>query len=114
MSKLTDPMLKDCIKECWNCRDVCQSTLYNHCLDMGGDHVKTTHVRLMADCVQICQTSADFMTRGSQLHGAVCGACAEVCDACADSCDAFDDQHMRACAAACRACAESCRNMSRM
>jgi hypothetical protein len=114
MSKLTDPMLRDCISECWTCRDACQSTLYNHCLDVGGQHVMTAHVRIMADCIQACQTAADFMTRGSNHHAAICTACADVCEACAESCEALDDNHMRACAEACRSCAESCRSMSRM
>lgn len=114
MSSLVDPMLKDCIAECWTCRDTCQSTLYNHCLDMGGQHVMSAHVRLMADCISICQTAADAMTRGSRLHAVICAACAEICDTCAESCEAFQDEHMKACAAACRSCAESCRSMSQM
>ena len=68
----------------------------------------------MMDCIEICQTAADFMTRGSDLHAAVCAACADVCDACAESCEMMDDDEMNACAKACRACADSCREMSKM
>lgn len=113
MKKFTDPAMHDCIQKCWECRDTCQATFYNYCLEQGGHHVEQAHVRLMADCIQICQTAADFMTRGSTLHGDVCGVCADVCDACADSCDMMDDDEMKACAKICRECADSCREMSR-
>lgn len=113
MDGMTNPALQDCIKACWNCRDTCQSTLYNHCLPHGGHHVEQAHVRVMADCIQICQTAADFMTRGSELHAAVCAVCAEVCDACAESCEAIGDEEMKRCADICRVCADSCREMSR-
>ena len=67
---------KACIELCWQCRDTCQKTLYNHCLQMGGRHTAAAHIRIMADCIQMCQTCADFMTRGSELHMATCLACA--------------------------------------
>ncbi len=113
MSKFTNSAMQACIQQCWTCRDTCQSTLFNYCLEQGGHHVEAAHVRLMADCIQICQTSADFMTRNSELHEAVCAACAEVCEACADSCDMMDDQPMSDCAKVCRTCARSCREMNR-
>jgi hypothetical protein len=113
MSKFNDPALRDCIQACWNCRDICQSTLYSYCLEQGGHHVQPAHVRVMTDCIEICQTTADFMTRKSELHAAICAACADVCEACAESCDLIDDEEMRACAKACNDCAASCREMSR-
>ena len=98
MKKFTDPHMHDCIQHCWDCRDTCQATLYNYCLVQGGHHVEQAHVRVMEDCIQICQTAADFMTRGSELHAAVCAACANVCEACAESCEMMDDDEMSACA----------------
>ncbi len=113
MHGLTDPTLRDCINKCWACRDTLQSTLFNYCLQQGGEHARADHVRLMTDAVQMCQTSADFMTRGSKMHPSVCNTCAAVCEACARSCDDFDDQEMKVCADTCRACAESCWDMAR-
>lgn len=106
----TDRAFDECIELCWSCRDTCQSTLFAYCLEHG--HTQRDHVRVMADCIQICQTSADFMTRNSPLHAATCRACAEVCDACANSCEAIGDVEMRKCAEICRRCAESCRELS--
>lgn len=97
---------------CHQCHDVCLDTLVNHCLVEGGEHVEQEHVKLMMDCIQICQTSADFMHRNSNHEAAVAEACAELCEACAESCEAFDTEEMRKCAQMCRKCAEYCRSRS--
>jgi hypothetical protein len=106
--------LQACIEECLECHRICVETA-NHCLELGGDHAEAAHVRALLDCAELCATSADFMLRGSPLHGAVCGACATACDRCAESCEAMPDldEQMEACAEACRRCAESCRRMAR-
>jgi hypothetical protein len=106
--------LESAIHNCWEARNTCQTTLVDHCLAMGGAHVEKKHVKLMLDCIQACQTSADFMSRGSALHAQMCGACAAVCEACATSCAAIGTPEMKACADACRKCAASCKAMSGM
>lgn len=104
--------MRDCIQECQSCHAVCLETV-QHCLQKGGEHAAAEHIRLMLDCVEICQTSANFMLRGSDLHMHTCGTCAEVCDRCAQDCERMaDDEMMRRCAEACRRCAASCRQMS--
>ncbi|MDE3060799.1 MAG: four-helix bundle copper-binding protein [Pseudomonadota bacterium] len=105
--------LQECVRLCWECRHLCQETLFQHCLPTGGAHAGEYHVRIMVDCIQICQAAADFMTRNSPLHTSVCAACADVCEACARSCDDIGDEVMQRCAEACRACAQSCREMGR-
>jgi len=107
-----DQKMQNCINECQSCHSVCVQTVA-HCLQMGGKHAEPSHIRLLEDCAQICQTSADFMLRGSDLHGQTCGACAVICERCADDCGKFtDDEIMQHCAQICRSCAESCREMS--
>ncbi|RPI25557.1 MAG: four-helix bundle copper-binding protein [Chloroflexota bacterium] len=106
--------MRECIRECQNCHSICEETVI-HCLQMGDEHADPGHIRLLLDCAQICQTSADFMLRGSDLHGRTCGVCAEVCERCAQSCERFrDDSMMQQCAQACRSCAASCRKMAAM
>ena len=100
------------IKLLWECRHTCQETLFNHCLNEGGQHVEPTHVKTMMDCIQICQTAADFMTRYSEQHQSVCAACADICEACAASCEHIEDKKMQACADVCRRCAKVCREMA--
>lgn len=104
--------MEKCIDACQTCHDECETTLFNHCLEMGGKHVEPKHVRLMADCIEICQTSANAMLRGTEHAAAICAACAGICDACADSCDELKGEEMKRCADVCRSCAESCRTMS--
>jgi len=103
--------LHECIRLCWECRHTCQETLYTHCLHMGGKHTEPAHVKQMVDCIQICQTAADFMTRQSPLHASICAACADICEACAASCGKIGGEAMERCAELCRRCAESCRSM---
>ena len=104
--------MKEAIHDCQECHSVCTETL-QHCLQMGGEHVAPDHIRLMLDCIEICETCADFMLRGSVFHTSICGVCADICERCAEDCDRFtDDAMMKACADVCRRCAASCRRMS--
>jgi hypothetical protein len=105
---------QQCIQECLNCHSVCLATVA-HCLEMGGAHASPQHIGLLLDCAEICQTSANFLLRGSALHARTCEICAEVCEQCAQNCERMgDDAQMRACAAQCHRCAESCRRMATM
>ncbi len=106
--------MQECIEICTECFSECQETLVNHCLPMGGKHVEAEHVKLMLDCIQACQTAADFMRRDSRFHTSECRACAEICEACATSCENIGGEEMKRCAEVCRRCAESCHQMSKM
>lgn len=109
-----DAGMQQCIENCSNCHRICVETT-QHCLEMGGKHASAEHIALMLDCAQICDTSADFMLRGSPRHHLTCGVCAEVCAKCADECErlADGDQQMMECAEQCRVCATSCREMAK-
>lgn len=107
-----NPEMKKCIDECLSCHALCTETA-DYCLQKGGKHAEATHIRTMMDCAEICQTSANFMLRGSEFRTYTCATCAVVCEACAESCESMaDDEKMRRCAEACRRCAEECRKMS--
>lgn len=110
-TSITEEM-RECIQECQGCHEVCLESI-TYCLEMSGEHADPRHIGLLLDCAEICQTSANFMLRGSGLHPYTCEVCAELCEACADSCEGFtDDQMMQQCADVCRSCAESCRAMA--
>jgi ketopantoate reductase len=111
---MNNELMHDSILECWECRTYCQKTLFNHCLIEGEQHAEINHVKLMIDCIQICQLAADFMVRNSERHYAICRTCAEVCEACAKSCENIDDKKMKECAKICRKCAKSCSKMAKM
>lgn len=107
-----DEAMLQCIELCTDCHKACMQTI-PYCLQAGGKHAAPNHLRLMIDCAEICQTSANFMLRGSDLHSHTCAACAVVCQRCAQDCEALadGDNRMAACAEMCRRCAESCRKM---
>ena len=107
--------MEHCIEECLRCHTICTITV-NHCLGMGGDHASPSHITRLLDCAEMCQTSANFMMRGSSLHAHTCRVCAEACIQCANDCEqmAAGDQQMLACAEQCRRCAESCQRMTTM
>ena len=108
-SRMDSPMQK-AIKACLDCHSMCLRMAMTYCLERGGRHVEQKHLRLMLNCAELCQTSANFMLSDSPLHGRVCAVCAEACDACAKSCEQVGD--MRECVEECRSCAKSCRTMS--
>ena len=107
---LTSEMFQ-CLQNCLDCFSVCNQTL-QHCLEMGGKHVEKEHIQLLTDCVKICETSANFLSRNSENHTDICGVCAEICRACADSCSSLKDKVMEKCAEVCNLCADSCEKMS--
>lgn len=107
-----DSSMQDCIQACLECHSVCLQTI-QHCLERGGKHARLEHIRLLTNCAEICQTSANFMLSGSVLHARTCEVCAIVCEACEKSCREMEDgEQMRFCAEACRRCAASCRGLS--
>jgi hypothetical protein len=105
--------MQQCIDECTRCHAICVTTA-SHCLELGGKHADPAHVGLLLDCAQICQTSADFMLRGSDRHQLTCRICADICRACAEDCErmAGGDQMLRQCAEVCRRCEQSCERMA--
>jgi hypothetical protein len=104
--------MKHCIEKCRDCHDVCVQTVV-HCLEKGGRHAEAPRVRLLLDCAQICNTSEDFLLRGSDLHELTCGVASEICARCAEECERLgDDPTMRHCAETCRRCAASCAQMA--
>lgn len=104
--------MQGCMENCQECHALCLRTI-QHCLALGGPHAEAAHIAALMDCAEACRSSADFMLRGSAMHGAVCGVCADACRACEVSCRKLANEGlMKECADACRACAESCEQMA--
>lgn len=104
--------MQACIAACTRCHQICLQTGMSHCLETGGKHVEATHFRLLMNCAEICQTSANFMLSSSQHSSSLCGICAEICEACATDCERIGN--MDQCVQACKDCAETCRQMVNM
>lgn len=105
--------MRECIDNCLSCYSICEETKA-HCIKLGGRHVEPEHLATLADCARLCEISANFMLRQSELYGEICRICADACDRCAKSCEQVDrnDELMQRCADECRKCAESCRQMA--
>lgn len=110
----THDELQECIEECLNCHAVCTITL-QHCIASGGDYTEVNLVGIILDCAEMCQTSANFMLRGSPYHVITCAACAELCRACEEACRGVPgDEQLAHCAEICATCAGACDRMAQM
>src|SRR5215475_12988187 len=98
-------MVQECIELCIQCHQTCVDTL-DYCIR--NDHTAPSHLRILLDTTEICQTTANFLMRNSDIHRGVCAACASTCRACASSCAQFDDEIIAQCARSCLECADSC------
>jgi hypothetical protein len=109
-----DKRMEQCIQNCVDCHRTCLETVM-HCLELGGAHAEIKHIRLLLDCADICQTSANFMIRNSEVYRRICGVCSDICDRCAADCERMgvDNAQLKGCAEVCRRCAESCRQMAK-
>jgi hypothetical protein len=106
--------MQECIEECLGCHAVCTITL-QHCIASGGDYTEVNLVGILLDCAELCQTSANFMLRGSPYHVITCAACAELCRACEEACRGVPgDEQLGHCAEVCATCATVCDRMAEM
>ena len=95
-----------------HCHITCLSMAMTHCLEMGGEHARPQHLRLMLDCAGLCAFTADALGRKSQFHNRFAALCAEVCETCEKDCAALGD--MEDCVEACRDCARLCVEIARL
>jgi hypothetical protein len=93
------------------CHQTCHTMAMVHCLELGGEHARPQHLRLMLDCAGICAITADFIGRKSQFHTQISALCVEICETCAEECQKLGQ--MDDCVIACRTCADRCREIAR-
>lgn len=105
--KTFSPEVERALDECTRCHQICL-TGSGHVLRKGGALADAHHIRLLSDCVELCQTLSNFLLRGSPFGKRVAGLCAEICRQCADELDGSDDPVIQTCAHACADCAEAC------
>lgn len=103
--------LAECVALCLKCHTSCLETAAQVLATPA--RAEASLVVLLLDCAEICQATANSMSRGSPVHAAFCGACAQVCEACAAACERSKDAAaLKACLNICRDCAMSCRHMA--
>ena len=47
------PAMHDCADQCLSCYSICLSMAMNHCLELGGEHVRKEHFTLMMACAEM-------------------------------------------------------------
>ncbi len=109
--KTFSPEIERALDECTRCHQVCL-TGSGHVLRKGGDLADAHHIRLLSDCVELCETNSNFMLRGSPFAKRTAVLCAVICRECADELDGSDDPVIQRCADACRECAVACEAVS--
>lgn len=99
---------------CQDCHDICLDILVNYCYVQGGEYTNPHHLKIMDDCIEICETTANFLRRNSEFSNEVCAPCASICYECANSCANLPSREMQKCAEIARQCAQSCEQLARV
>jgi hypothetical protein len=108
---VTAQAMHDAARATQECEAICIDTI-QYCLQQGGAHVESSHMKLVLECAEICTTTVKFLLLGA-FHGQVSGVCANICEACAVSCEKFaGDSQMKEWADSCRLCAAACRRVA--
>ncbi len=94
------------------CHLSCLSAAMTRCFELGGEHVRPQHLRLVLDCAAVCAFASDVLARKSQFHNAVCALAADICEVCAKDCERLG--HMKSCVQTCRETAALCRQTARL
>lgn len=102
---------QDALKSLSQCAITCHSMALVHCLELGGEHARPQHLRLMLDCATVCAATAELVAHKSQFHTQICSLCVEICETCAGNCEKLGQ--MEDCVSACRNCATHCRELAR-
>lgn len=100
-----------CIEACVKCAQACEEC-FAACLREPDVQARTSMIKMLNDCAEICFQAVQFMSRDSMFAKANCELCALICEACAKDCEMFKDAHCQDCAKFCRECAKACREMA--
>lgn len=103
---------QSCMDVCTQCHQTLMHAAMQYSLISGGVHLEPRHFRLMINCAEICQTTANFHLSDSEFCRNLALMTAEICELCASSCKKIGD--LEECVQACLQCAQGCREMNRM
>lgn len=104
--------MQDCLENCENCYRLCVQTLV-YATHQTEKPIHEALLRLLMDCADICRATANYLMRGSDLHGSLCRVCASICERCAEFCgESREDAQLRLCEQVCLRCSESCAQLA--
>lgn len=100
-----NPLLRACVEAC----DDCQRTLRDAAHGVADGASKRPMRRLLLDCAEICEATANYASAGSVFLPEVVAGCVRICDECGAACEALPaDAGLDACIDACRRAAAAC------
>ncbi|KNF07722.1 hypothetical protein CLPU_13c00640 [Gottschalkia purinilytica] len=70
---------------------------------------RTTQIRLLRDCADICGLTAKYIARMSYFSKHIAKLCAYICVVCGKECAKFPDRASQNCAEVCFHCARECK-----
>lgn len=106
-----EQMFQNCITSCEKCQAACLRAITQG-LETGGEYSRLEHIRLLLDCAESCQVSANFLLRGSPSAGYFCSVGARLCDRYVRDYKRLSG--LEACVAACEKAAALCRQMGKL
>ncbi|MBN9396738.1 MAG: hypothetical protein J0H83_15920 [Candidatus Melainabacteria bacterium] len=93
--------------ECEKCAKVCKETIA-YFKSKGGKYTEGKNVQILEDCIRTCETSADFIRRGSSNASKIQAVCKEICKQCAQMCKSMNDPKLKDCIQSCLECEACC------
>jgi hypothetical protein len=96
------------MESCTQCHQTLMHTAMQYSLPHGGKQLMPEHFRLLVNCAELCQTTANFQLSDSPFCRQLSLLNAQMCEACAASCEEIGD--LDDCVQACRQCADCCRS----
>lgn len=106
---MMDMCIAHCLEAHRNCLEAARFAIENR-----ERSVANALITILTDCAEICQGTANSMSRGSPLHMIMCDACAKACRRCEQECLRLSDTLFIRCADSCRTCADDCAHMAAM
>ena len=98
-----------CQEACRHCHEICRKTAFDMS-PAATQEVSLDDVRLLFECAELCQLSANWQLSGSQYCRQICAVCAQICRECESRC--VGKAAREECEYVCRRCAESCEAMA--
>jgi hypothetical protein len=103
---------QSCMEACTQCHQTLMHTVMQYSLPHDTTQFDIELFRLMMNCAELCQTTANFQLSDSKFCRQVATLNAQLCEECAAGCERRGD--LEDCVQACRECAECCRNLNCM
>lgn len=100
-----NPLLQACVQACDDCQRILLDAARGGADGASGRAMR----RLLLDCAEICEATANYASAGSVFLPEVVAACVRLCDECGAACEALPaDAGLDACIDACRRAAAAC------